>query len=121
MSDTVLVAIITACATFIPTIISIIINNYFQLKIKRFELNECAKREAVTNYLNALGNWCYKPTKEDINNYQKAVTILLYYFPNLDTQALKNGLQSINEESLTSKLELTLPIVKELSKLRKEI
>ncbi len=121
MSDTILVAIITACATFIPTISSIIITNYYQLKLKRFELNEIAKQDVVIEFLETIGNFSYKTNSQDISEYLKCTSKLLYYFPNLDINLLVDITSASIETTLIAKINKILPIIKELSKSRKEL
>lgn len=124
MTETIWVAIITACATFIPTIVTIIVNNFFQLKFKRFELQQLSQDKAVLNYLEALGT-CYGPdgnvSVSDAIQYQKSVNALLYYFPDLDTKLLDTAINSIRKTKPSDKMDFILPIIKKLSKSRKEI
>lgn len=124
MSETIWVAIITACATFIPAISTIVVNNYFQYKFKRFELQQLSQDKAVLNYLEALAS-CYGPDGSlklgTAKEYQKALNVLLYYFPDLDLRLLNKAIYSITKSKPNEKMDYTLPIIKELSKLRKRI
>ena len=90
MSDTIWVAIIVALSSSIPTIVLAIINNWFQVKLKWFELSQVAKDKAVIDYLNSIGSGLLGLTYGDVENYLKATQILLYYFPNLDIELLNN-------------------------------
>lgn len=121
MSDTIWVAIITALSASIPTIILSIVNNHFQIRLKRFELEQIAKDNAVNNYLEHVSSCLLGAGIGDIKEYQKAVHVLLYYFPDLDIELLNNAICNNKEEGIDKKLERVYPIIKQLSKSRKEL
>ena len=121
MSDTILVAIIVALSSSIPTIISTIYINHLQFKLKRFELSQNAKDNAVIDYLNSVGTGLLGRTYGDIEKYHNACQVLLYYFPNLDIKLLNNVIKNNKEEGIDKKLEKVYPIIKQLSKSRKDL
>lgn len=121
MSDTVLVAIITACATAVPTTISLLFNLLGEYGIKKWKLNKTSKRNAVKEYLDILGNSSVAASERDISKYQAASLNLLYYYPELDVSLLHNAINGYTEKRIDSKLNAALPLIKELSKLDKGI
>ena len=121
MSDTIWVAIIAALSASIPTIILTIINNRLQLKLKHFELIQIAKDKAVINYLENVSGCLLGKDVGNIAEYQKAVHILIYYFPDLDIELLNQAISNNKAEGIDKKLERIYPIIKQLSKSRKEL
>lgn len=119
MSDTIWVAIIVALSSSIPTVIITIANYKIQFKLKRFELSQISKDKAVINYLENLSS-CLMGVG-NIEEYQKSVHILTYYFPNLDIELLNQVITNNKEEGIDKKLEKAYPIIKQLSKLRKDL
>ncbi len=121
MSDTIWVAIIVALSSSIPTIILAIINNKFQIKLKRFELSQTAKDKAVENYLEDIANSMLNNDWRSLLKYQKSVQVLLYYFPDLDIKLLNKTITDNKVEGVDKKLERVYPVIKQLSKSRKDL
>ncbi len=121
MSDTIWVAIIVALSSSIPTIISTIYINHLQFKLKRFELSQNSKDKAVINYLENVSSCLLGHEVGNIVDYQKSVHILTYYFPNLDIKLLNQAILNNKEEGIDKKLERVYPVIKQLSKLRKDL
>lgn len=123
MDTTVVVAIITASSAIIPQIISTYMNHRYQLKIKKLELFEVAKREAIIKFLNSVGN-CEDnaPGLNTIQSteYHKNLNILMTYFPNLNKQNIDKLSKSIYENNDDIQKAI-YPIILELSKLLSEI
>ena len=123
MSDTIWIAIITACATTIPQIILAIISNKQTIKIKKLEYFELAKKNAIIDFIDAVGN-CINSgsglTIEIISNYYKHLNTLRVYFPDLDEKILEELTKKIysNNNDIQTAIK---PILKELSKLLSEI
>lgn len=119
MSDTILVAIITAIATTIPNIIIAIIKNKQELKLKKFETLELAKRQAIIDYLDSLGE-CFTSDGgiliQQAQKYQKSANRLIFYFPNLDIDLIESARNSIQTCKSEEKIEAVMPLIKELSK-----
>lgn len=123
MDITIVVAIITALSTTIPQLISNYMNNKHQLKIKKIELFEVAKREAIINFLNSVGN-C---TDNGIGintiqstEYHKCLNVLMTYFPNLNQQNINKLNESIYNDNDDIQKAI-YPIILELSKSLSEI
>lgn len=118
MSDTIWVAIITACASTIPQIVLAIIRNKEELKNKQLEINETAKRDALINFITSvtscsqnIGNL----TDYQISEYYKNLNILITYFPNVDKKKFENLSQMICGSNSTINNKLN-SLVTELSK-----
>lgn len=123
MSDTIIVAIITAIATTVPQIVVNIINNKHQLKLKQYELRKTIYQKVVDEFIenvtNCMDDYNGLSTKQSINFYQ-SINKIQIYFPKLDKKLIDNLVQNIQKDDDT--IEKTLkPIVKELSKLLSEI
>lgn len=123
MSDTIIVAIITAIATTVPQIVVNIINNKHQLKLKQYELRKTIYQKVVDEFIenvtNCMDDYNGLSTKQSINFYQ-SINKIQIYFPKLDKKLIDNLVQNIQKDDDT--IEETLkPIVKELSKLLSEI
>lgn len=84
MSDTVLVAIITASSIIIPQIASTIIKNHHETKIKLIELNSTIKRETINDFIDTTLN--YKNIGFQMNNFYKSLNKVLLY---TDTKSSK--------------------------------
>lgn len=119
MTETIWVAIITAISTTVPNIVITIIKNQQELKLKKFETLELAKRQSVINYLEALGD-CFTNdgsiALELAKKYQKAVHNLLFYFPDLDLKLITEARNSINTCKSDQKINEIMPLIKQLSK-----
>ena len=117
MSETVLIALITAASAILPNIIIAKINNKNFFKIKKFEYSELAKKEAILNFLDAAGK-CVGDNVfgEDLSNFQIATNRLLVYFPNLDIEIINNVRNSLFDSNSKNKVDALFPLIKELSK-----
>lgn len=123
MSDTIIVAIITAIATTVPQIVVNIINNKHQLKLKQYELRKTVYQKVVDEFIENITN-CMDDdvglsAKQSINFY-KSINKIQIYFPKLDKKLIDNLVQNIQKDDVTIE-EALKPIVKELSKLLTEI
>lgn len=123
MSDTIIVAIITAIVTTVPQIVVNIVNNKHQLKLKQYELRKTVYQkvidEFIENVTNCMDDDVGLSAKQSINFY-KSINKIQIYFPKLDKKLIDNLVQNIQKDDVT--IEETLkPIVKELSKLLTEI
>ena len=122
MSETIWVAIITACASVIPQLIIVIFRYKQEIVVKKQEVLECAKKEALTNFITivtACSENIGKLTEQQINEYYKCLNILLVYFPNSN----KNNIAELSRmlygsnNVINDKLS---PIVSDLSRLLTE-
>lgn len=127
MSDTIWVAIITACSAIIPQIIITIIKNNQELKIKELEIYEQSKREALNNFIQAATECSLEltePKKSQLNNFYKSVFTILAYFPEandilseLDLEYICSNRDhpEINQLSKSTTRELIIKLTKLLS------
>jgi len=116
MSDTIWVAIITACASILPNIIITIINNKHSLKIKKYESYTISKQNAVFDFLTSVGKMFSGSYRDEISDFQVSLNKLLLYYPDIDTTLIDNVYKSLNDTNLTNKRNTILPLIKELSK-----
>ena len=71
--------VIAVCAIISP-VITAIINNVHQSKIKRIEIYELAKRQALTDYITASYNYLSSQTTENKSKFFIALNNLYVYF-----------------------------------------
>lgn len=119
MNTTVLVAIITALSAIIPNILITYLNNKQQFKIKKFEIDEVAKRQVIFEFSTAISEISsYDGTipEENFVKYQCALSKLLFYFPNLDKELLDYLDDTLCDIDSFGKIEVLQTIIKELSK-----
>lgn len=116
MSETVLIAIITGISATLPNIIITIINNKNSFRIKKYENSTLVKREVILNFLDSIGK-CVGDNvyTEDLSNFQIATNKLLLYFPNLDLDIINNVRESMFDSNSKNKLDVLLPLIKQLS------
>lgn len=84
MNTTIIVAIITACSAIIPQIAIVIIKSHYDLKLKKIEIYEQAKREALNNFISSATICSLKsnePNSSQLNDLYESVYTILAYFP----------------------------------------
>lgn len=123
MSDTIWVAIITACATTIPQIINTVINKNKEIRLKKFEYYNQNRLNAIIDFLEASGSLY---TKDGISTREKAIfdkslNKLLLYFPNIDSKIISNIYDSLSQWNVEKRQEAIQPLIKQLSKSISEI
>lgn len=118
MSDTLWVAIITGILTTVPPIITAIINNRKELKLKQFEFYKQQQLNAVVDFLNSVGEISNPDTisLKEKSNFQKATNKLLLYFPALTKDMITTIYNSVNKWDVGERYEAIQPLIKELSK-----
>mgnify|MGYP006939887822 CR=1 FL=1 len=87
MNTTIIVAIITACSAIIPQIAITIIKNHYDLKLKKIEMYEQAKREALNNFISSATICSLnsnEPNSSQLHNLYESVYTILAYFPEAD-------------------------------------
>lgn len=85
---TVTISVIVALCAIISPILTTIINNLFQLKLKRLESSQkryedtvLHKREIFENFLSAFNQVCQLPTNEAIAQYSSSYSLVYIYLP----------------------------------------
>lgn len=122
MTDTIWVAIITACATTIPQIIIAIINKSKELKLIKIEHFEKYKLNAITDFLEVAGSLHIKDgiTSRERSSFDKSVNNLLLYFPEIDSKIISNIYASLSEWNVEKRQNAIQPLIKQLAKSIKE-
>jgi len=116
LSETLWIAIITACATTIPNIVIAIINNKHFLKIKRIENYNEARQKVIFEFLENVGGCCGSAiTMHQKQEYQKSLNKLLLYFPNINSSTLDKIYNSLFDSNISNKTAVLTPLIKELS------
>lgn len=118
MSETILVAIITACATTIPQLITCVSNNKREKELKRIEIYNSNLYSVVTEFLEVAGRLQLKSgiCNKDKSDFCSAVNKLLLYFPNIDANIISKIFYSLSEDNVNTRQQAIQPLIKELSK-----
>ena len=117
---TILVALITGAFALLPSIL----NNRQQLKLKKIEINELAKRQAIIEFSDAVSDCANIGSGISLGKgiaYQKSINKLLLYFPDIDMDIITKLNQAVHDRDMNSKQEIIRPLIKELSKSLSEI
>lgn len=116
MSETIIVAIITACATTIPNIAIALINNRYQFKNKLFESHELARRNALANFNDKASSYYSITLTKFRMDYEQALNDLYAYFPYINDESL-NDLENARHLNNWNEYYLVLrKVIKQLSK-----
>ena len=110
---TITITVILALSAIISPIIVAIINNRFQIKMKQLENYDLAKRDALTNFAEALGKYKASVTFRDEEIFFSSLYSLLPYFEIETTFFTKLVESKDNTEVLFSE---TNKLIIELSK-----
>lgn len=122
MTDTIWVAIITACATTIPQIIIAIINKSKELKLIKIEHFEKYKLNAIANFLEVTGSIHIDDgiSYKERASFDKSVNNLLLYFPEIDSKIISDIYDSLSEWNVEKRQNTIQPLIKYLAKSIKE-
>ncbi len=123
-----IIAIILLLSSIISPIVVAIINNMHQTKMKRIEIFENNKTQALANFIENAQQVAYNPTdSETVLNYANSFNVLFLYFSNISldtvskfdqcrTEIVKNdtpeNFQKANRELTNIVQELSKQIVK---------
>lgn len=118
MSDTILVAIITALATTIPQIINSIISYHKDMKQKQLELFEKNRLSAIVEFLDTVGETYSHNGLAQFEKYKfdKSLNKLLLYFPNINSEEITKIFNSTKEWDSVKRIDALKPLIKQLSK-----
>lgn len=119
MSDTILIAIITASSTTIPAIIVVILNNRYNLKLKEYEATTLQKQQVASDFLENIGSIISYDggiTGYDLASFHKSCNKLLLYFPNLNLDLIKQIKSSVHSSNSDDRIKLINELTKQLSK-----
>ena len=122
MTDTIWVAIITACATTIPQIIIAIINKNKELKLIKIEHFEKYKLTAIADFLEVAGSLHINDgiSCKERASFDKSVNNLLLYFPEIDSKIISDIYDSLSEWNVEKRQNTIQPLIKYLAKSIKE-
>lgn len=118
MSDTILVAIITALATTIPQIINSIISYHKDMKQKQLELFEKNRLSAIVEFLDTVGETYSREGLAQFEKYKfdKSLNKLLLYFPNINSEEITKIFNSTKEWDSVKRIDALKPLINQLSK-----
>lgn len=121
---TITFAVILGISAIISPIIVTVINNNHQLKLKRYENQELAKRQAIIDFINATAN-CYSfdgsLDLKSSTDFQKSCNKLLLYFPDIDIEILNEIRSSLHSTNINAKDKEIKQLIIKLSKQLTEI
>ncbi len=111
---TITIAVILALSAIISPIIVSIINNHYQLKLKRFENYELSKVKALETFTQYSGNYIASCTDSSYINFMNSLYGLLPYF-----KISNNDLNKFNK--ITNKSDVSSNIQNLTVKLSEQI
>lgn len=84
MNATIIVSLVAAIAAIIAPVVSSLINNHYQLKVKKLELYEERRIKIINDYVSSVSMCIQSATDENINEMCKTFnSIFLYTSPDL--------------------------------------
>lgn len=119
MSETVIVAIITACSAIIPTIITVILNNWYNLKLKKYEANILQKQQVATEFVETVGkiiSYNGGLSIKDLSDFYSSCNKLMLHFPNVDLKLINEIRESLYQSEPETKIKLINELSTQLSK-----
>lgn len=117
-------AVILGVIAVVTPMLTALINNRHQLKVKRFENQELAKRQALIDFINVVGDCAMydgKLSSSNMKQFQKSANTLLVFFPNINIEVLDKIQNAILQTNVTIKDKELRPLIIELSKSLKQI
>ena len=107
---------IIALIALISPIITTIINNRYQLKLKKIELYEIAKRKCLEDFIKAISD-CYSSSNSlgSVINFHSHISSLYVYFDNVPSSVEK--LSTLSGKPLIEEMnKIVIELSKQLSK-----
>lgn len=117
---TITISVILAIVAIFANVISTILNNRHQTKMKQLEIYELQKRDALQNFINVSVE-CFKNGNDWRENkeFVKALYSLQLYFKSADSNLIDSLNNVMNEKPDENKFKISFCVV--ISKLAKEI
>lgn len=116
IDSTITISVILALVALLSPIITTLINNHHQLKMKRLEIQYQQKQKAVEKYLNSVGKYITLASASIEANYIESKG-LIYFHMNRSAWHLIDELDKAITARDTNKVNELLPkVCKELSK-----
>lgn len=122
MSETILVAIIASASAIIPQLINTYITYKKDIKLKYQDTYNQNQLNAITEFLDSTGSIYSKDgvSLQDKYKFQKSLQKLLLYFPNIDQKIIDEIYKSTEEWDPAKRIEVLMPLIKQLSRSIKE-
>lgn len=104
LETTITFSLLLTIIAFVSPIVTTLINNYYNFKIKKLDMYEQAKRNSLENFINAVSAMITIPNGENLKLYYSSLNNLYIYFSITNTEDIKklnNELDqfSINDDS----------------------
>lgn len=104
LETTITFSLLLTIIAFVSPIVTTLINNYYNFKIKKLDMYEQAKRDSLENFINAVSAMITIPNSENLKLYYSSLNNLYIYFSITnaeDIKKLNNELDqfSINDDS----------------------
>lgn len=117
---TVTFSVLLALSTVLANVVSTLLNNKHQIKIKKLEMYELQKREVLQNFINSTIE-CYKNNNDWRQNkeFMKYLFTMQLYFKSANSEFIQT-LNSLMDDVL-DKSDFNIQFAKIISKLSKEI
>lgn len=117
---TVTFSVLLALSTVLANVVSTLLNNNYQIKIKKLEMYELQKREVLQNFINSTIE-CYKNNNDWRQNkeFMKYLFTMQLYFKSANSKFIQ-ALNSLMDSEL-DKSDFDLQFAKVISKLSEEI
>lgn len=110
------IAVILGLSAIVSPIVTAIINNCHQTKIKKIEIYELSKQNSLTKFINDFSLYFSNPSDSTIrNNALSSMHSLLIYFDIEDTLQLKI-LESFNQQKNKLLNEVIIELSKQIKK-----
>lgn len=85
-------AVILGLSAIVSPIVTAIINNKYQLKLKNIEVFELSKRTALENFIKSACDWNYSSSVGSYESFRTSKEYLYIYF-----QSVPNSINTLNK------------------------
>lgn len=86
---TITFSLLLTIIAFVSPIVTTLINNYYNFKIKKLDMYEQAKRNSLENFINAVSAVITVPNNENLKLYYSSLNNLYIYFSITNTEDIK--------------------------------
>lgn len=115
MISTVIIACITASAAIVAPVITALINNMYQLKMKQLEIYEEKRIEVINRYVSAVSSYVTKASSSSENDLFVIMNSVFLYAPPKVWKDISNLNSLINNHNLVKAKELLPKVTQKLS------
>ncbi len=122
MSDTIWVAIIASASAIIPQLINTYITYKKDVKLKYQDSYNQNRLNAIVEFLDSTGSIFSANgiSSREQYQFQKSSQKLLLYFPDINRKLIDEIYKSTEEWDPAKRIEVIMPLIKQLSKSIKE-